>query len=55
MLFRSGSDAAALVKLPLTVNYNATDADVLTVVATCTAASPKTSDVGAVFNWQEIK
>ena len=50
-----GSDAAALVKLPLTVNYNATDADVLTVVATCTAASPKTSVVGAVFNWQEIK
>ena len=50
-----GSDAAALVKLPLTVNYDATNADVLTVVATCTAESPKTSVVGAVFNWQEIK
>lgn len=50
-----GEISSHLAKVPFTVNYAATDADVLTVVATCIEAAPKTSTVGAVFNWQEIR
>lgn len=50
-----GEISAHLAKIPFSVNYAGTDSDVLTVVATCIEAAPKTSTVGAVFNWQEIR
>ena len=50
-----GGITSQVTKTPFGTNYDATDSDVLTVVATCIEPSPKTSSVGAVFSWQEIR
>ncbi len=50
----TGGIVQKLVKIPLALNIAGTDADILTIVVTCTD-SGKTASVGSVVSWQEIR
>ena len=53
----TGGITQRIVKIPLTVNYAGTDADVLSVVVTScdTQSPPRAASVGATISWQEIR
>jgi len=53
----TGGITQRVVKVPLTVNYAGTDADVISVVVTScdTQDPPRAASVGAVISWQELR
>lgn len=53
----TGGITQRVVKVPLTVNYAGTDADVISVVVTScdTQSPPRAASVGAVISWQELR
>lgn len=55
-----GSNAIGLVsnqltRVPIGLDIDGTNPDIITIVATCMEASPKASVISALFSWQEIR
>jgi hypothetical protein len=53
----TGGIIQRVVKVPLTVNYAGTDADIISVVVTScdTQTPPRAASVGALISWQELR